>query len=89
MLKSKLLTAAAVVLALGTAASMAVAQQPGNQTVKPETGMMGGQSGMMGNHGGGMMGMMKGVDPAQMKRMVDNCSRMMESMMPTAPEKQG
>ena len=75
----KLLTAAAVVLALGTAASMAVAQQPGDQTVKPEIGMM-------GNHGGGMM---KGVDPAQMKRMVDNCNHMMESMMPTTPEKQG
>jgi hypothetical protein len=82
MLKLKLLTAAAVALALGTAASMAVAQQPGDQTVKPETGMM-------DNYGGGMMGMMKGVDPAQMKRMVDNCNRMMESMMPTAPEKQG
>jgi hypothetical protein len=41
----------------------------------------------MGNDEG-MMGMMKGVDPAQMKHMVENCNRMMESMvqsMPTAP----
>lgn len=94
MLKSKLLTAAAVALALGlgSAASIAVAQQPSNQTGKPDSGMMGGQSGMMGNRNGGMMGMMNGADPAQMKRMLENCSRMMESMMqtmPGTPEKKG
>jgi periplasmic protein CpxP/Spy len=35
-----------------------------------------------------MMGMMGGVDPVEMKRMVENCNRMMESMMrdqPTTP----
>jgi hypothetical protein len=54
--------------------------------------MIGGQSGMMGNRGGGMMGMMMGVDPVQMKRMVENCNRMMESIMqtmPTTPGKKG
>jgi|HubBroStandDraft_4_1064222.scaffolds.fasta_scaffold376168_2 hypothetical protein len=94
MLKPKLLTATAVALtlSLGTAPSMAVAQQSGDQTGKPKTGMIGGQSGMMGNRGGGMMGMMMGVDPVQMKRMVENCNRMMESMMqtmPTTPGKKG
>ena len=87
MLKSKLLiaTAVALTLGLGSAASMAVAQQPSNQTGKPDTGMMG--------HQGGLMGMMMDVDPAQMKRMVENCNRMMEGMMqnmPAAgPEKKG
>ena len=82
MLKSNLRTATAVALTLsfGTMASIAAAQEPGKQTGQPETGMMGGQSGMMGNRGGGMMG-----DPAQMKRMVENCNRMMESMMQTMP----
>ncbi len=86
----KLLTTTAVVLSLtfGTMASIAIAQQPDNQTGHPETGMMGSPGGMMGSHSGGMMGMMNGVDPAQMKGMVENCNRMMESMtqmMPTAP----
>ena len=94
MRKLNLLTAAAVALtlSLGTAASIAIAQEPGKQTGKPATGMMGGQSGMMGNRNGGMMGMMNGVDPTQMKRMVENCNRMMESMMqtmPSTPEKKG
>jgi hypothetical protein len=90
MMKSKLLTAAAVALSLtlGVAASIAVAQEPGKQTGQPETGMMGGQSGMMGNRGG-MMGMMMGVDPAQMRRMVENCNRMMESMMQNMPATPG
>ena len=87
MLKAEMLVAAvALTLSLGSAASIALAQQPGGQTGKPETGMMGGQSGMMGNHGGGMMG---GLDPAQMKRMVENCNRMMESMMQTTPATPG
>ena len=92
MLKSKLLTTIAVALSLtlGTAASIATAQEAG----KPDTGMMGSHGGMMRGHNGmmrnndGMRGMMKGTDPAQMKRMVENCNRMMESMaqnMPTAP----
>ena len=95
MHKLNLLTAAAVALtlSLGTAVSIASAQEPGKPTGQPESGMMGGQSGMMGNRGGGMMGMMNGVDPAQMKRMVENCNRMMEGMMqnmPAAgPEKKG
>jgi hypothetical protein len=96
MLKRKLLTATAVALTLsiGTIASIAVAQEPGKQTGKPHTGMMGGQSAMMGDRGGGMMGMMNGVDPAQMKRIVENCNRMMEGMMQNmpatpAPEKKG
>ena len=56
MLKSKLLTAAAVALtlSLGTVASLAVAQEPDKQTGKPDTAMMGGQSGTMGNPGGMM-----------------------------------
>jgi hypothetical protein len=85
MLKPKLLTATAVALtlSLGTAASVAGAQQSGDQTGKPETGMIGGQSGMMGNRGGGMMGMMMGADPVQMKRMVENCNRVMDGMMQT------
>ena len=89
MLKPTLLTAAAaaLILSLGTAASIAVAREPGKQTGQPKTAMMGGQSGMMGNHGGGMMGMMMGVDPAQMKRMVENCKSMMESMMQRMPNK--
>ena len=89
MLRRKLLTATAVVLSLsiGTVASPAVAQEPGKQTGEPHTGMM-------GDRGGGMMGMMNGVDPAQMKRMVENCNRMMEGMMQNmpatpAPEKKG
>ena len=87
MLKSKLLiaTAVALTIGLGSAASMAVAQQPSNQNGKPDTGMM--------CHQCGMMGMMMDVDPAQMKRMVENCNRMMEGMMqnmPAAgPEKKG
>lgn len=93
MLKSNRLaaTALALTLSFGAAASIAAAQEPGKQTGKPDTGMMGGQPGMKGHHGG-MMGMMNGVDPAQMKRMVENCNRMMESMMqtmPNTPEKKG
>ena len=92
MLKSKLLTTIAVALSLtlGTAASIATAQEagkPGTGMMGSHSGMMGGRKGMMGNNDG-MMGMMKGVDPAQMKRMVENCNRMMESMaqnMPSAP----
>ena len=82
MLKPNLLTVTAVTLSLGLgAAAIAVAQESGKQTGKPETGMM-------GDRGGGMTGMMKGVDPVQMKRMVENCNRMMESMtqnMPATP----
>ena len=82
MLKLLTVTAVALSLGLGTAASIAAAQQPGKQTGKPDTGMM-------GNRGGGMMGMMKGVDPAQMKRMVENCNRMMEGMMQNIPATPG
>jgi hypothetical protein len=91
MLKPKLLTVTAVVLSLslGTVASIAAAQESGKQTGKPHTGMMGGKSGMMGDRGDGMMGMMKGVDPAQMRRMVENCNRMMESMMQNMPATPG
>jgi hypothetical protein len=76
MLKPKLLTVTAVVLSLslGTVASIAAAQESGKQTGKPHTGMM---------------GMMKGVDPAQMRRMVENCNRMMESMMQNMPATPG
>jgi hypothetical protein len=31
------------------------------------------------------MGMMNSVDPAQMRRMVENCNRMMEGMMQNMP----
>jgi hypothetical protein len=91
MLKRKLLAATALVLTLstGTIASIAVAQEPGKQTGKPHTGMMDGQSGMMGDRGGGMMGMMNDVDPAQMKRMVENCNQMMEGMMQHMPATPG
>jgi Spy/CpxP family protein refolding chaperone len=91
MLKPNLLTATAMALTLsfGVVASIAVAQEPDKQTGKPETGMMGGQTGMMGNRGGGMMGMMNGLDPTQMKRMVENCNRVMESMMQNMPPTPG
>ena len=92
MMTAKLLTtiAIATTLTLGAAASIAAAQEAG----KPDTGMMGSHNGMIGGRNGttgnrgGMMGMMKGVDPAQMQHMVENCNRMMESMvqnMPAAP----
>jgi hypothetical protein len=86
MLKPRLLTATALVLglSLGTAASITAAQEPDRQTNKPDTGMMGDQSGMMGDRGG-MMAMMNGVDPAHMRRMVENCNRMMEGMMQNMP----
>jgi hypothetical protein len=92
MMRTKLLTTIALALSLtiGTAASIATAQEAG----KPDTGMMGshsgmmeGRNGMMGNRGG-MMEMMKGIDPTQMKHMVENCNKMMERMvqnMPTVP----
>jgi hypothetical protein len=84
MLKPKLLTATAVVLSLsvGTAASIAAAQEPRKQTGKPHTGMM-------ADRGDGMTRMMSGVDPAQMKRMVENCNRMMEGMMQNMPATPG
>ncbi len=90
MLNPKLLTVAAVALSLslGAVVSIASAQEPGKPTGQPETGMMGGQSGMMGNPGG-MMGMMMGVDQGQMRRMVENCNRMMESMMQNTPATPG
>jgi len=97
MSNSKLLTATAIALSLslGAIVSTASAQQPAKPASQSGTGMMGGQSGMMGKSGG-MIGMMKGVDPAQMNRMVENCNRMMESMMqpapnatPNKPEKKG
>ena len=81
MLKLLTATAVALSLGLGTAASIAAAQQLGKQTGKPGTGMM-------ENRGGGMMGM-NGVDPAQMKRMVENCNRMMEGMMQNTPAMPG
>jgi len=89
MLNQKLLTTTALVvsLSIGTMASIATAQESEKQSGKPATGMMGGR-------GGGTMRMMNGADPAQMKRMVENCNRMMASMMqdmPAAPgpEKKG
>ena len=89
---AKLLTTIAIALSLTLGATASIAAAP--EAAKPDTGMMGdhgrmmgGRSGAMGNRGR-MMGMMKGVDQAQMKRMVENCNQMMESMvqnMPTAP----
>jgi hypothetical protein len=89
MMRTKPLTTIAVALSLtiGTAASIATAQEAGTGMMGSHSGMMGSHNGMMGNHGG-MMGMMKGVDSAQMKHMVENCNQIMESMvqnMPTAP----
>ena len=86
MLHMKSLKAGALVLGLSliAAVSIAAAQPPGNNGGQPESGMMGNRgSGMMGN-GSGMMGMM-GVDTAQMNRMIENCNRLMESMMQTPP----
>jgi len=86
MLNVKSLTTSVVVLGLtlGAAVSMAAAQPSGNNGGQPESGMMGNRgSGMMGN-GSGMIGMM-GVDTAQMNRMIENCNRLMESMMQTPP----
>lgn len=73
----KHLIAAAVVL--GMAGTAAYAQEQGNTA--PETNA----PAMMGRHGNGMMGSM---DHAQMRRMMENCNRMMESrtQQPT-PEK--
>jgi len=86
MLKSTLLTTAFVLsLGLGTAASIALAQEPGKPTER--TGQP--ESGMMGHRDGGMMGMMSGENAAQMKRMVENCNRMMESMMQDTPATPG
>ncbi len=84
MMNRKLLTMTALVLTLCLDAigSIAIAQEPDKQSGKPETGMMGGRH-------GGMMGMMNGADPAQMKRMVENCNRMMESMMQDMPATPG
>jgi hypothetical protein len=84
MMNRKLLTTTALVLtlSLGAISSIATAQEPDKQSGKPETGMMGGCH-------GGMMGMMNGADPAQMKRMVENCNRMMESMMQDMPATPG
>ena len=84
MMNRKLLTTTALVLtlSLGAIGSIAIAQEPDKQSGKPETGMMGGRH-------GGMMGMMNGTDPAQMKRMVENCNRMMESMMQDMPATPG
>ena len=84
MLNLKILTTTALVvsLSIGTMASIATAQESEKQSGKPATGMMGGRH-------GGMMGMMNGTDPAQMKRMVENCNRMMESMMQDMPATPG
>ena len=82
MLNLKILTTTALVLtlSLGAIGSIAIAQGPDKQSGKPETGMMGGRH-------GGMMGMTNGT--AQMKRMVENCNRMMESMMQDMPATPG
>ena len=80
MLKPRFPTLVALALsaALGTTVSLAFAQDAGKPAATPDTGMM-------GHRGGGMMGMMSGVDSAEMKRMVENCNRMMESMMRDQP----
>ena len=80
MLKPNIPTLAALVLsaAVAATASIALAQEGGKPAGAPDKGMMGGR-------GDGMMEMMKGVDPAEMKRMVENCNRMMESMMQNMP----
>ena len=82
MLNLKILTTTALVLtlSLGAIGSIAIAQEPDKQSGKPETGMMGGRH-------GGMMGMTNRT--AQMKRMVENCNRMMESMMQDMPATPG
>jgi len=72
------LAALALTAVLGTTVSLAFAQDAGKPAGTPDKGMMGGR-------GDGMMEMMKGVDPAEMKRMVENCNRMMESMMQNMP----
>lgn len=75
MPKLNLLTATAVALTLSLATAASIAIA---QEPDKQTGQ------------GGMMGMMNGVDPAQMKRMTENCNHMMESMtqsMPSTPEK--
>ena len=84
MLNLKILTTTALVLtlSLGAIGSIAIAQESDKQSGKPETRMMGGRH-------GGMMGMMNGAGTAQMKRMVENCNRMMESMMQDMPATPG
>lgn len=84
MLNFKPLTTAALLLgAVVITGTLALAQEGGATGPAPATadhhGMMGQGGGMMG------MGMMSGVDPAQMNRMVENCNRMMESMMREQP----
>ncbi len=79
--RSPTLVALALSVVFGTTVSLAFAQDAGKPAATPGTGMMGGR-------GGGMKGMMSGVDPTEMRRMVENCNRMMESMMrdqPTTP----
>ncbi len=75
------------------AAFGAVAQQGGAPQNQPAPSQPG--------HGpmGGMMGMMGQMDPAQMNRMMENCNRMMESMLrnhgaptppaPSSPDQRG
>lgn len=80
--KHRSLAALAALLATALGGTVAFAQ--GGQTQAPQTpapqqAPMGGQ-GMM--QGGGMMGqggMMGGMDMSQMHKMMENCSRMMES----------
>jgi hypothetical protein len=71
MLNPKLLTVAvlAASLTFGAAVSIGAAQEAANPAAQPNAGMM----------GSGMMGM------GEMHRMMENCNRMMESMMQRMP----
>jgi hypothetical protein len=81
--------AATAVFATLAAATTALAQNgtPQNGTPSPQSpGTM-----PMAGAQGGMMNMMGQMDPdhmRQMSRMIQNCNRMMESMLPQKPSKE-
>ncbi len=80
----KLIAPALILGSVLVTGTFAMAQQ-GTPT-DPPPAANGDHHGMM-DRGGGMMamGMMNGVDPAQMNRMAENCNRMMERMMGSPP----
>lgn len=85
MLNLRKLTAPALILGSMLAAGTIAMAQEGVPTNPPPTANSDHRS--MMNRSGSMMGMgmMNGVDPAQMNRMAENCNRMMERMMGSSP----
>lgn len=85
MLNLRKLTAPALILGSMLVTGTIAMAQEGAPTNPPPTAD-GGHRGMIDRSGGMMgMGMMNGVDSAQMNRMAENCNRMMERMMGPQP----